>query len=120
MTASELVQRVTVAIGLAALTLVVPAAWLGGMPGALGVLTGAALAALNFRWLARRTTAALVPGGSAAGAWAASMIRLLVALAAPALAIATGVVHPVGLVVGLTLLPCAVVVLALRASREEH
>lgn len=120
MTASELVERVTAAIGLAAVTLALPAAWLGGLAGALGVLTGAALAALNFRWLARRTVAALVPGASAAGASAAAIVRLLVALTAPAVAIATGLVHPVGLVVGLTLLPCAVVVLGLRATREEH
>jgi hypothetical protein len=120
MTPSELVQRVTAAIGLAALTLAGPAAWLGGTAGALGVVAGATLAALNFRWLAWRTTAALVPGGSAARASAAAMMRLLVALAGPAVAIATGVVHPVGLVVGLTLLPCAVVALGLRASREEH
>lgn len=119
MTASELVARVTAWIGLGALTLALPAAWLGGQAGALGVLAGGALAVLNFRWLARRTLASLLPGGSAARASAAATVRLLVALAGPAVVIATGVVHPVGLVVGLTLLPCAVVVLGLHATREE-
>ena len=119
MTASELVERVTASIGLAALTLALPAAWLGGSAGALGVLAGAALAAINFRWLARRTVASLLPGGSATRASAAATVRLLMAMAGPAVVIATGAVHPVGLVVGLTLLPCAVVVLGLRATREE-
>ena len=119
MNPSELVERVTIAIGLAALTLALPAAWLGGLAGALGVLAGAVLAALNFRWLARRTVASLVPGGSATQASATATVRSLVALAGPAVAIATGAVHPVALVVGLTLLPCAVVVLGLRAAREE-
>lgn len=119
MTASELVARVTIAIGLAALALALPAAWIAGAPGALGVLAGAALAALNFGWLARRMVTSLVPGVSAARATAAATMRLLVALGAPAVAVATGVGHPVALVVGLSLLPCAVVVLGLRAARED-
>jgi hypothetical protein len=119
MTPSELVSRVTAAIALAALLLALPAAWLAGITGALGVLAGAALAALNFRGLARRTVASLVPGVSAARASAAATLGLGLALAGPAVAVVTGVVHPVGLVVGLTLLPCAVVVLGLRAIREE-
>lgn len=119
MTASELVERVTVWIGLAALTLALPAAWLGGPAGALGVLAGAALAALNFRWLARRTLASLLPGASATRASAAATVRLLVAMAGPGVVIATGAVHPVALVVGLTLLPCAVIVLGLHTTREE-
>lgn len=119
MTPSELVARVTAAIALAALPLALAAGWLAGAAGFLGVLAGAGLAALNFQWLARRTVAGLAPGVSTARASAAAVLRLGIALAGPALAVATGVVHPVGLVVGLTLLPCAVVVLGLRAVREE-
>ena len=52
MSASELVGRVTASIALGALTLALPAAWLGGQAGALGVLAGGGLAAINFQWLA--------------------------------------------------------------------
>jgi ATP synthase I subunit len=120
MTPSELTARVTrdtCALG-AALT--APAAWLGGIDGAVGALAGAALGIGNFRWLAARVQAAAGHAAAAPALWSVGAGLRLAALAVVAAVVLTsGHVHPVGLVAGLTALPCALVINGLRDARGE-
>jgi hypothetical protein len=95
------------------------ATWLAGVAGGLGVLAGGAIAILDFGWLARRVTAASASGATA-GFLLAAGLRLAAVAAAAAAVFATGVAHPVALVAGLTVLPCALVANGLRAAREER
>jgi hypothetical protein len=111
------VTRDVCALG-AALTLA--AAWLGGMAGAVGAATGVALAVGNFRWLVARVPATSAASGAARMLWAmAAGLRYLAFAAVAGAALATGWAHPVALVVGLTVLPCALVGHGLRVARQE-
>jgi hypothetical protein len=120
MTPSELTARVTrdtCALGAA---LAAPAAWLGGMDGALGAVAGAALGIGNFRWLAARAHAASGHAGAAPALWSVGAGLRLAAIAAVAgLVLTSGHAHPVALVAGLTALPCALVFRGLRDARGE-
>jgi ATP synthase I subunit len=110
---------VSSAVGTAALA--VPAAVLGGGPGALGVVAGGGLGTLNFWWLAARAAAAceVLAGGRSSATWLiATGIRLAVVGVLCALLLLTGWIHPVGLLVGLTVVPGAAVAQGLRAVGE--
>jgi len=104
----------------AALVALAALGWGGQAVG--GVAVGAAVALLNFAWLARG--AALVsgsPGGRTTAARRAVALALrhaatLAALGGPA---ALGWAHPVALGVGVTVLPLALVVQGLRTARQE-
>jgi|GEM_PF-1427168 len=121
MTTSELSVRVTVesAIASGALALVALAGW--GPGAAAGVAAAGALAILNFRWLARGAALAAGAGRERRpAAWAlAAAGRFAAVLAVLAALLASGWVHPVGVVAGLTVLPLAVVVRGLGAARKE-
>jgi hypothetical protein len=120
MTPTELKARVTRGTSVAALALAAGAAWLAGPAAASGVLAGGALAVVDFRWLAAHATLA-TRSPSAGAAWLVGAgLRFLVFLAAAGTLLASGATHPVALLVGLTLLPCAVVVQGLRAARQER
>jgi hypothetical protein len=87
--------------------------------GAVGA--GGALGLVNFRWLAARAVAVTSSGAAAGGAWSVGAgLRLA------ALAVACGALlglewaHPVALLAGLGVLPCAVVVEGLRGAGEER
>lgn len=99
--------------------LALAAGWMGGATAALGVLAGAAIAIVNFRWLTSRLTAVLV--GEAAGrvAGLALGLRLLGVGAACAGLLLSGAAHPVALVVGLTVLPCDLIARGLRSSEAR-
>ena len=56
--ASELRLRVTTATAIAVVALAVPAAWLAGPTGAVGILAAGALTVGNFWWLARAAAGA--------------------------------------------------------------
>ena len=120
MTPGELKARVTVATGAGAVMIALPFAWLAGSPAALGILAGGALALLNFRWLtARADVAAAAPGFAGALWYLGAVLRFaLVATVAGALFV-SGWAHPVALLAGLTVLPCALVVFGLHAARQE-
>ena len=119
MTPAELVTRVTRETCVAAALRAAPAAWLGGPAGAAGVLAGGALALVNFRSLAARAVAA-TGGGAGGPAWAATAgLRFIASLAAGAALLATGWAHPVALLAGFTVLPCAVIRLGLADARKE-
>ena len=99
--------------------LALPAAWLGGTVAGLGVLAGALLAVGNFLLLARRAADALHGGGASSTAWGlASAVRLLALALTFAALLTLGAIHPLALVVGLTVLPCELIVHGLRAARE--
>jgi ATP synthase I subunit len=117
MTPSELTARVTWQTCALIVVMAVPAAWLGGRPAALGVLAGGALAVGNFRWLvARAMTAA---PGRGAGWLVGAALRFLAFIAACAVLLASGLVHPVALLAGFVILPCDVLLEGARAAREE-
>jgi hypothetical protein len=96
-----------------------PAAWLGGLDGALGAAAGAIIAVGNFRWLASRVTARL-DGSTGRALWTlAAGLRLGVLTAGVGLVLVSGHAHPLAVVAGLSVLPVSVVFHALRAARLE-
>jgi hypothetical protein len=115
MTASELTARVTATTVLAVLPLALAGAWLGGVPGAAGVLAGGALALFSFRLLAARATAA-----SASTAWLlTSGLRFGAVAVTAAVLFVNGWAHPLGVLAGYSALPVIVVVHGLRLARES-
>ena len=115
----RLTTGVTRQTALAALVTALAGGWLGGVSGALGVLTGGALALLSFRLLAARLAA--IGAGSTLGApWAMVAGLRFAAVSGVAIAlIVAGWAHPIAWLAGYTLLPLAVVTQGLRLAREE-
>jgi hypothetical protein len=116
----ELRTRITITSGALGGALALAAAYLGGLPAVLGIAAGAMLALGDFWWLAARVGMLLTPeavwGGS--GWLLATGLRFAVLTAGAALVLVTGVVHPVALVIGFTVLPVVLVAQGLRAARE--
>jgi hypothetical protein len=105
----ELTSRVTWESGGAVAALVLLAGLIGGVPVAAGVGAGGALAIANFRWLAG-CVVGILDGVPAPGGWALGFgLRLIVLGAAIAGLLASGWAHPLGVVAGFTVLPCALV-----------
>jgi hypothetical protein len=116
---SDLTAAVTRRTVLAGLAAAVAAGWLGGMPGALGVLTGGALAVLSFRLLAARAVAA-ASGPALTAPWLVlASLRFAAVSGAAAALFAAGWAHPVAWLAGYSVLPLAVVLQGLRLAREE-
>ena len=118
MTPNEFVRRVTldVFVGVGALALAI--ALVAGPAVGAGVLAGGLLGGVNFRWLAARVRA-ISAGREHQRSWiigAAVRFVLLLSLAAGLLI--TGYVDPIGFVVGMSVLPCAVILVGLRATRQ--
>lgn len=109
--AVALVGAATLVAGLAA-----------GFHVAAGVAGGGAVALLNFRWLARaavraaRPAAGTPPGPVGLGL---GVVRHLASFLALAALIGSGWVHPVGVAVGLALLPPVLVVEGLREGMAD-
>lgn len=111
---TEFRARVTLETAIVLAALAGPAAWLVGPTAAVGVLAAGGLTVGNFWWLSR---AAGAPGGAPpqVSGWVfAAGIRFLVLFAAFAALCAGGYAHPVAVVLGLTVLPCALIVQGLR------
>jgi hypothetical protein len=92
---------------------------LGGLPGALGVLGGGAVALGNFGWLCRdaeRLAAALEGPGPARWRLAPALLRQLGALGALGALLAGGLAHPAAVAAGLAVLPPVLLVQGLRAG----
>ncbi|PYM31273.1 MAG: hypothetical protein DME15_18270 [Candidatus Rokuibacteriota bacterium] len=120
MTPGELTVRVTLDVCAAVAALAALGAWLGGAPAALGVLAGGALAVVNFRWLAARAAAAIAAGGAPAAAWLLGAgLRFAACMVACGLLLVSGWAHPVALVAGFSVLPCAVIARGLASARER-
>jgi hypothetical protein len=117
--ASEFRLRVTLETAIAVLALAVPAAWLAGVTAAVGVLAAGALTVGNFWWLSRAASVADPDIARArAGSWMlVAGARFLILFAAFAALCAGGYAHPVAVVVGLTVLPCALIARGLLSTR---
>jgi ATP synthase I chain len=119
MTPGELTTRVTLDTCLGVAALAAAGAWLGGVAAGIGVLAGGVLAVGNFRWLVLRVSAATAAGVAPPAAWLlGAALRFLACAAACAALLAAGWGHPLGLVAGVTVLPCALVARGLAAARE--
>ncbi len=120
---TEFRARVTLETAIVFAALAVPAAWLVGPSAAVGVLAAGGLTVGNFWWLSRAATAAGAPGGvppRVSGWIFAAGIRFLVLFAAFAALCAGGYAHPVAVVLGLTVLPCALIVQGLRDATTDR
>lgn len=104
MDVDRLIERVTVKALVAALLAASLAGYVWGVKGAAGVAGAGGLALLNFRWLARGTVRATA-GDATGRAFLTLGARHLGTLAALGALLATGWVHPIAVVVGLTVLP---------------
>src|SRR5438128_852179 len=118
--ASELSLRVLALTLAAVMPLAALAGWLGGGRAGFGLLAAGALTSANFLWLARQ----LPTAGPAAEAqrrrlgWALSAgVRFGVLMIALATLLLSEWAHPLAVVAGLTVLPCAVVAAGLIFSR---
>lgn len=122
MIATSFSMRVTRDTCVAAALLALPTAWLVGGASGLGILAGALLGAGNFLWLARRASSMGQDPArmSSAGAWLlASGVRFLALALVCAVLLKLALVHPVALLGGLSVLPCAVIVQGLRAAGKD-
>lgn len=117
MTVSELTAGVTRRTAAAVLAGALAGGWLDGVPGALGVLAGGALALVSFRLLASRVAAA---GPAPAAPWAVlAGVRFAAVSGVAAALFVAGWAHPVAWLAGYSALPLAVVLQGLRLAREE-
>jgi len=116
----ELVGRVSRAV----LALLVPLTLVGGvlagLPGALGVLAGGVISLTSFTWIARsvHSSAKLFAGGRAHPLWALGLaLRYVLLFGTVALLLGYGLVNPLALVAGLSVLPPVLIACGLRAAR---
>ena len=120
MTPRELMWRVTRDVCALGAALALGAAWVGGATAALGVAAGICLALGNFRWLASRALSVAEEATEARSRPSlGGGLRLAALAAACAALLGTGQAHPVALVIGLSVLPCALIGHGLRTAREE-
>ena len=119
---NELRLRVTAETVVAVAALALPAAWLAGPSAAVGVLAAGVLTVGNFWWLSRAASSAADPGSrpEVAGWVLGAGARFAVLFAAFAALCAGGYAHPVAVVVGLSVLPCALIAQGLRSARETN
>ena len=110
--------RVTIDAALLALGLALAAGWFAGRAAWLGIGAGAMLALVDFWWLAAGAEGVGQAPRTAAWIGAAGLRLGGVAVAVAALFL-TGQFHPVALVAGLAVLPCALVARGLRLARDE-
>jgi hypothetical protein len=111
-------MRVTIDAGLLAVALALGGAWLGGRTILFGILGGVALALADFWLLSTRLDAVGTDAPSALAWLGAAGLRLAGVAVVVAALFVTGWFHPVGLVAGLAVLPCALVARGLRVARE--
>jgi ATP synthase I subunit len=93
-----------------------------GWPGAIGGLAGGLVSLGSFRWIASGVAraSAVQGGGLLAFSALAVGVRHLVLFGALALALWSGVAHPVALIAGLSLLPPVILALGLSAARPSE
>jgi hypothetical protein len=117
---TELTLRVIATALAAVLALTALAAWLGGATAGVGFLGAGVLTIANFRWLTRQVRpAGHRPRPVAVWALAAGGRAAVVAAGATGLIVA-GWAHPLAIVAGLGVLPCALVAVGLQASRAPR
>ena len=114
----DLVGRVAGAGALALVPLAAAALYLADVPGLLGVLAGGGIALVSLLWLAMgcRRALALWRGGRVHPLWVLSLgLRQLCLFATLGVLLGSGYVHPVAVIVGLSVVPPVLIALALRA-----
>jgi|SRR5688572_28995861 len=117
----DLVGRVSRAVLALLVPLTLAGAVLAGWSGALGALAGGLISLGSFTWIARgvHSGAHLFAGGRAHPLWALGLgLRYVVLFAAVALLLGYGIVHPLALVAGLSVLPPVLIAFGLRAARH--
>jgi hypothetical protein len=120
MTRRELTTGVTRQTAIVVAAAALAAAWVGGGPGAVGVLSGGALGLVGF-WLLTARVGAVVAGPATAAPWALlASLRFAAVSGVAALLFVGGWAHPVAWLVGYSALPLALVLQGLRAAREER
>src|SRR5436309_10691570 len=108
MTPSDLTSRVSRDACVLGMAVAGPAAWLGGLDGALGAAAGAAIAVGNFRWLAARAQTVDGAGSTARSLWSfAAGLRLAAMVAALGVVVASGHAHPLAIIAGVSVIPLA-------------
>ena len=118
MTPAQFLARVTLDTGIAIAALAFAATWIGGASAGVGVLAGGAVAVGSLWWVSR---GALAMTGTTfeRGRWVvASSARFAVIAGAIGLVLVSGLAHPVALVAGMTVLPCALITEGLRSARH--
>jgi hypothetical protein len=119
MSVSELTRGVIGWTAMAVAMAALPAAWLAGATGAIGVLSGGTLALLSFRLLAARMAAA-TSGSAVAAPWTVlAGVRFAAVSGVAAALFVAGWAHPAAWLVGYSALPVAVVLQGLRLARRE-
>jgi CHASE2 domain-containing sensor protein len=114
---TNLKTRVTMDAELLAIVLALVGGGFGGRTLLLGVLAGGVIAVADFWWLSSSVSGATDAPNTFA--WMATAgVRLAGVAVAVAALFLTGWFHPVGLVIGLSVLPCALVARGLRLARE--
>jgi len=119
---AELAAKVTWSGGLTVAAITAGAWWVAGAPAAAGVGGGGAIALLNFRWLARdvsRATALIGEGGITVGRIGRVGLRQVVTFGALGVLIAQGWAHPVGVGIGLAVLPPVLLAQGLLDARKD-
>jgi hypothetical protein len=104
---------------LTAVAAISAAAYAGWRVG-LGVALGGAICLANLGWLDRDVSrlAAVVRGGGPRMRWPVLGLRQLLVFAVLGAALVAGWPHPVGIAIGVAVLPVALAIEGLRASRE--
>ena len=115
---SSVTTRVTIDAAILTGALALGGAWFGGRTVCFGILAGALLALADFWWLSARLEAVATSAPSAVAWLGTAGLRLAGVAVAVAALFVTGWFHPVGLVAGLAVLPCALVARGLRLARE--
>jgi hypothetical protein len=94
--------------------------WIAGPEAGLGVAAGAGLGLGNFWWMTRGVAAVARGVRPVAGWHLLATVRFLVLLIALAGLLRFGLVHPVAVVVGLVVMPAALVAAGLRAAARSE
>ena len=115
---TKLRRRVTVDAGLLAIGLALAGGWLAGRTALFGVVAGTALALADFWWLSARVDTVGSDAPRALAWLGAAGLRLAGIAVVVAMLFLTKQFHPLALVVGLAVLPCALVARGLSLARE--
>ncbi|MBI2524391.1 MAG: hypothetical protein HYV93_00215 [Candidatus Rokubacteria bacterium] len=115
----DLVMRVSRATLGAAVPAAAGGALLAGLPGALGVLGGALVSVASFRWLARAASqpTTLIGGGRPRPLRVLALGLRHLVLFGVIVALLQAGLHPVGVMVGLAVLPPTVIALGWQGAR---
>ena len=117
----DLVARVSRTVGILLVPAAIAGGALAGWPGAIGALTGGLLSLASLYWVARgvKSAAGFFSGGRAHPMWVFALgLRYALLFGAVGLLLWSGVVHPVALIAGLSILPPVLIAAGLRSARS--